>query len=690
MRYVLSAASLLLCLSFSTSLFAQKKEFKKARERYEVEDWFNCTKYYDNAKELGATLELDDKKKLARCYLELNKIGPAYDIYAEIADNLAKEDLYYYARVQQRFGLFEDAIEWYDKAKKSGVLPVSVIVVNDNIESCRWAMANQSGNPTVLVNPNFTLASMGQSFGVQFYKDKVVYSSVDKDTGEDKDKKVDAFGNPFLNLFMSDVVNDKVMEGTQKSFSKNLVSPFHVGAISFTSDQKHMFYTKTDDNEGITIQVVDEVNGEWINPRDLEFAMGHHEYLIAHPAVSPDNKYLYFVGKIEDHTAIYGKDVRNYGGMDLYRAEFGEGFDTFTKVENLGPEINTYGNECYPTFNADGHLYFSSDTRKGFGGLDIFCADYIDGKWQNARNMLKPYNSTADDFCYVQFPDNQEKGFLSSSNYGNQDADVIFNVSKIEITKSEAVELPPVFGAEGMDLANLGNTQVDVEEKPVVVEETTDMTFETKVMSTYNNELIADAMVVLKEEETDAVIARATSDEGGRVSFSFSPAYVSGGKEILIAVSRDGYNDKEVQANNDELADLQMDGIHLTPIFKDEVLDDISGMVIPYVGMTFPATSISILDKLATYLLNQPGVTVKLNGHTEAKGNRYGNIDVSQRMAEKAKQYLMGKGVSESQLIPRGYGERYLKNRCHRGVYCPPDQHALNRRIEVVVWNVNR
>lgn len=688
MRYILSTAALLLCLGFTGPLFAQKKEFKKARERYEVEDWYNCTKYYDNAKEMGATLDLDDQKKLARCYLELNKIGPAYDIYNEIADNLTKEELYYYARVQQRFGLFEDAIDWYDKAKKSGALPVSVIQVNDMIESCRWALANQGGNPTVLVNPNFTLASMGQSFGVQFYKDKVVYSSVDKNTSKEN-KKVDAFGNPFLNLFMSDVVEDRVVDGTQKSFSANLESPFHVGAISFTSDQKHMFYTKTDDQEGITIQVVDEVNGEWLNARDLEFCKGHHEYLIAHPAVSPDNKYLYFVGKIEDHTAIYGKDVRNYGGMDIYRAEFGDGFDTFKQVENLGPEINTYGNECYPVFNPDGHLYFSSDTRKGFGGLDIFCADYIDGKWQNARNMLKPYNSTADDFCYVQFPDNREKGFLSSSNYGNQDADVIFNVSKMEITQSEAVELPPVFGAEGLDLTS-APTQIDLEQKAQVIEEEQDLTFETTVLSTYYNQVIPEALVVLKEEESDAVIARSMSDEAGRVSFSFSPSYLSGGKEIMIAVSRDGYNDKELQANQAELAELAQDGIRLTPVFKDEVLDDLSGMVIPYVAERFPAASIEILDKLAAYLVQQPGVTVKLNAHTEAKGNRYGNLDVSQRMAEKAKQYCISKGAKPEQMIPRGYGERYLKNRCHRGVYCTPDQHALNRRIEVVVWHADR
>ena len=92
------------------------------------------------------------------------------------------------------------------------------------------------------------------------------------------------------------------------------------------------------------------------------------------------------------------------------------------------------------------------------------------------------------------------------------------------------------------------------------------------------------------------------------------------------------------------------------------------------------------LDQLATILIQSPGVVVKINAHTEAKGNRYGNLDVSQKIADKAKDYLVSKGVNADQLIPRGYGERYLKNRCHRGIYCEASMHKVNRRIEFQVW----
>ena len=126
----------------------------------------------------------------------------------------------------------------------------------------------------------------------------------------------------------------------------------------------------------------------------------------------------------------------------------------------------------------------------------------------------------------------------------------------------------------------------------------------------------------------------------------------------------------------------------MTPIFNDQVLDDISGMSFSYDGDDLSADATRMLDKLAAYLLSNSSIVVKLNGHTEARGNRIGNLAKSQGMAEKAKAYLVSKGVDGSRLIPRGYGERYLLNKCRRGIYCDPADHAKNRRVEVAVWNI--
>jgi outer membrane protein OmpA-like peptidoglycan-associated protein len=111
-------------------------------------------------------------------------------------------------------------------------------------------------------------------------------------------------------------------------------------------------------------------------------------------------------------------------------------------------------------------------------------------------------------------------------------------------------------------------------------------------------------------------------------------------------------------------------------------------MVIPYVGNKITDEGLQSLNKLAALLVSNPNVVIKLNGHTDSRGNRYNNLNLSQDIADSAEQVLIGKGVNDENVIPRGYGERYLINKCKRGVYCSDKEHLKNRRIEVVVWKI--
>jgi len=668
---------ILVGLCLSTAAFGQKKEIRKAKAAFDDEDWYHCTVYYDQAVELGATLGLDDKKKVARSRFELNQVSRAYDVYSSIEDDLTDEDIFIYAKTLHRFGLYELAIEWYDKAKKAGAVKGKVMQVNDMIASCRWALANEfSTVKGVVVNPDLSILDVSMSFGIQIFNDKIVYSYAPENSD-----KVDKNGYAFLNLYTQDFIDGKVVEGTPKVFSPNLRSEYHVGAIAFTSDKKHIFLTKTvyvNKEPRIKIFVADYDGKDWVNERVIEFDSDDYDF--AHPAVSLDDKYLYFVSNMPDHTKIYGKDVKNYGGKDIYRAEFSSDVNHFSKVENLGTEVNTYGDEVYPVINPDGKLYFSSDTRNGFGGLDIFCSEYVDGKWQNTRNMLKQYNGPGDDFYYLQFSADKPDGFLSRYDFDNN-RDMFMDVKTFEVNTEEMSELPPVFGTENLTMPN---DEITPAAEAVKVET---MDFSVKITSTYNNEIIEGARLSMSEEENDSEIGSGLSGSDGFVTITVPVSKLTNGREVIIEVKKDGYNEKTIQATEDEIVNIAKEGIKLTPIFNDAVLDDISGMVIHYDNDLDDAAK-ATLDKLAGYLVNAPQVTVKLNAHTEAKGNRYNNLNVSQNMADAAKDYLVAKGVKPSQLIPRGYGERYLINRCHRGVYCDASQHKVNRRIEVVVWNV--
>jgi flagellar motor protein MotB/tetratricopeptide (TPR) repeat protein len=693
MRYILTIVIALFTIFNGVDSYSQKKELKKARRFYQEEEYYLCLDMYGQAEEKGATLSLEDKLIQARCYYALKDVTKAWEMYTELSLNLTGDDVFYYASSQHQNGAYEDAISWYEKAKLQQLtISINSYQINELIRSCKWALNNQTFGPLVC-NPEWTLASMGQSFGVQYYKrDHVVYSSAQAG-GTNFDKT----GRQFLNLYISDLGEDRLpIEGSQRIFSQNLISPYHVGAITFTSDFKYMYFTKTlyveDEGEEksiIKIFVVEFDGKDWVNERECTF--NSNKFDCGHPALTPDDKYLFFVSNRSDD---------GYGEKDIYYCER-KGANSFGPVKNLGSAINTYGDEVYPVISRDYKLYFSSDGHPGFGGLDIFVAEYIDGTWQNVRNVMQPLNSIKDDFCYVIDETDPEKGFISSNKLGKGGEDVINYVKKasaVETNPSDE-EMPPVIGADVLvfGLEDLVSTEETAPEPiaepetsaPAPVEEVKPHLFKTTITSTFDNSKIADAEFTLSDGSTGEVIVSGRSDANGQVTLSIPGKFANEDVDFNVSVKKEGFNEKTFLALLSELDALTKEGIALTPIFNDSVLDDISGMFIPY-GTDFDAEGRETLDKLAAYLLANPNIVVKLNGHTEAKGNRYGNLNVSLKMAEKAKDYIVSKGVNPEQMICRGYGERYLKNRCYRGRYCDKAQHAENRRVEVVVWNVRK
>ncbi len=679
MKYIILIALVLSQLMCCVDTFGQvskenqkkvKRLLKSANSYYEDEDYYNACNDYKAAQSLGASLSLDEQKCLARCYYQINDIEHAWELFLSMENNLTGEDVFLYASCTHQMALYDEAIVWYGRAKTEGANPLRV---NDLIEHCKWASNNSRIDMSVVVNPCAELLAASQSFGIQFYNDKVVYSSAVSGAKTDKN------GNAFLNLFCSDVKDGNVIDNTYKLFSNNLTSPYHVGAICFTSDRKYMYYTKSvviGETDRMKIFVVEFDGKDWVNEQELP--INSNEYDCAHPALSLDDKTLYFVSNMEG----------GYGGKDIYYCER-KGPNSFGKVKNMGKAINTYEDEVNPIINPDGKLYFSSRGHYGFGGLDIFSAELIDGTWQNVRNMMRPYNSNKDDFAYVMDPTHEGYGFISSNNVNDGYADKIFTVRpriREEATKVE--ELAPMLVFDGNDMAPsiVEPDLTPVQEEPAVAT-VAPYNFPTTVISTFNGTKIEGALVVITDAATGASIAQGITNADGKVTVTIPGSEVSSDKDYSVNVSKDGYNDKNLVASISELESLGKDGIQLTPIFNNAVLDDISGMEIPY-DTELDDKAKETLDKLASYLLQNPNIVVKLNGHTEAKGNRRGNLDVSLNMAEKAKAYVVSKGVNEDQLIPRGYGERYLKNRCHRGVYCDKSQHLMNRRVEVVVWKV--
>ena len=659
---------IILFLSWGNMLHAQKSEINKGNKYFKQEEYFRALENYNIAKEKGAKFSVDILKKIAYCYYYQNDIDKAFEAFMALELQLKPEDYFIYASTIHKFGFYQGAIEWYNKAKKEG--GANPIQVNELIKSCKWAEAN-SQLSDFRVTPS-TLLTFGQSFGIQYYKDGVVYSSA----SEVNTKKLDKTGKEFLNLYYSEVKDGGIVEGTSRPFSKNLMFDYHVGAISFTSDYKTMYYTKSVRVKGgrsiIKIFSVNYQGNDWVN--ETELSINSDDYDVAHPAVSPDDKYLYFVSNMRG----------SMGGTDIYKVERKSNGGFGTPV-NLGREINTYGDERFPFISKNNKLYFASDGHIGFGGLDIFVATMNEsGNWGDVVNLMKPINSNYDDFGYVIDPKNSTRGFLSSNNFGDHTKDVIFIVEPRTKKESSDEDSAPIAGLENIvtkDEPAVVAAGVDLSQFPVALT--------PLFTSTFNGTVIEGVHVVINDANTGDVVGEGDTDASGKLNIVIPDNYKNDQQEFEIKMSKEGeYISKRMIVNIMELDDINNNGLMMTPVFNDSVLDEISGMVIPYVGNKITDKGLQILDKLAALLISNPNIVIKLNGHTDSRGNRYNNLSLSQNISEKAEQILVSKGAQDENIIPRGYGERYLINKCKRGVYCSDQEHLKNRRIEVVVWKI--
>jgi outer membrane protein OmpA-like peptidoglycan-associated protein len=199
--------------------------------------------------------------------------------------------------------------------------------------------------------------------------------------------------------------------GKASHFSSSIRTPLNEGPASFTSGGKKIYFTRNENTRqksaaSLGIYTADLVNGDWTNIQP--FAHNSSKYACGHPALSEDGSTIYFISDMPG----------GYGGTDIYFSTQKDG--QWQQPQNLGPAVNTPGNEMFPFVHIDGSLYYSSAWQPSSGGLDIFVTRYVNGAWERSRRLPAPVNSIADDFAYVCDPGGK-KGYFSSNRDGSDD-----------------------------------------------------------------------------------------------------------------------------------------------------------------------------------------------------------------------------------------------------------------------------
>ena len=371
---------------------------------------------------------------------------------------------------------------------------------------------------------------------------------------------------------------------------------------------------------------------------------GEPEYWNSTPAFSPDGEVLYFASNRPG----------GYGGTDLYKSTKLANGD-FGNVVNMGPEINTAGNEMFPRPLPNGEFYFSSDGHPGYGKLDLFVYKEEDGQ-ATVRNLGPNFNSLTDDFG-IFFTDYPKEGFITSNREGGKGDDDIYYFKDMT---------PP---------PKVVNVLLNVETK--------------ERLETGEEKILPQTRVVLYDENNQTIDGNFSS-QNGRLRFPLEPE-----KNYSMIASKNGYFTKSIPystvgktPSQEELIE-QVTNVTLdtTIVLEQLVLE--RAIVLENIYYDLDKAEIRTdaaeeLDKLVQILKDNPGIRIELSSHTDARASDAYNYDLSQRRAESAVEYIVSQGIDSDRLEARGYGERQLIIENAQ----TEEEHQTNRRTEFKVIEI--
>ena len=506
-----------------------------------------------------------------------------------------------YAEVLRSNGKYEEAIKNYQKFLQ--YLPKDERALN-GIISCNTSKELLSKQTLYKIENLKEINSRFSDYGGVYpglIETELVFSSARDDaTGKKK--------NPVTGEFNADIYR-AVYNAEQKKWDlpKRIDESMMIntiddeGAPAFDKSGNTIYFTRSISEKGVDAKVgIFEstlVSGSWSRP--LKLSIGSDSLLAAHPSVSRDGNKIYFVSNRPG----------GFGGNDIWMAEK-VGESKWGEARNLGPQINTAGNEMFPFIRDNGELYFSSDSHVGIGGLDIFKATPIEKDGWKVENMGVPINSTGDDFAISFYP-GEEKGLFTSYREGSRGDDIYSFV------------LPPKsYGVDG---------------------------------GLYNKETGAQVEgASVRLIGTDGTQLRLKSDNA-TFHFQLKP-----GVEYLVTAFKKGFLNAKAS-----LSTVGMDQgkafsvrMELVPVDQPIKIDNIFYEVGKW---NLLPESIASLDTLVSLLKENPTVTIELMAHTDCRGNDADNLILSQKRAQSVVDYLISKAIQQERLTAKGYGEKVPK-----------------------------
>lgn len=618
---------IVLCFAFlgTTSIMAQNNATKTADKHFARFEYVAAVKEYLKLAEDGKN-DPYLNKQLAESYFNMFNTVEAAKWYEKLIKEPQDAETYFrYAQMLKANGKYE--------------------LANKQMSTFASKAPNDQRAKTFMENPNYlpklldkqkrfnvkglTINSEKSEFGAVLTNENILYFT----SARNKAKRNDGWNDePFLDIYQS-------IQNSDGSFSipteiSELNTKWHDGPIAVTADGNTAYFSrdgfsdtknkyKTDkklNTKFSEIGLYKAVKEDGKWTKITPLPFNSKTYSVSNPSVSKDGKTLFFTSNMPG----------GIGDTDIWRVSIGAD-NTYGTPENLGPRVNTEGKEQFAFIADDNVLYFSSSARQGLGGLDVFSVDLNNNA--KAENLGKPVNSEKDDFAF-SLNNTKNQGFFSSNRGGNDD----------------------IFTAE-----------------PVC-----SVTVNTIVTNLKNGQILSNARVAILDDKKNTIQTK-MSGANGEVEY-----IVECNKAYSIQVAKDGYESNVFAVDKTKNGSLNVNAA-LNPI---DVIVTEKEIVLKEINFEFNQSNITQegafeLDKLVQVMQNNDKLVIMVKAHTDNKGSDQYNLLLSDRRARATVQYVISKGISESRISGKGYGESEPKIDCKE--ICTPEQDAQNRRSEFLI-----
>ena len=648
---VLTALSFQLNAQISSNLQPKENDplLKKAVMEYEQLHYVSAIDLFLQFKK-KFPYYLPATEMLANSYRQIKDYKNSLHWYEQLCaeDEIKADWALYYAEALANNEQYEQSEQWY--RKYLGMIP------SDRRAQAfaKMNLQNVSKNPNGYKVKYTNINNNASDYSPIYYKKGLLFSSNRKESAGPLFKWDNT---SFSDLYVIDDL-ESIQASATAEVSKplevhkapgNVNSSYHEGAAVLLPEGSLMF-TRNNYSGGRTRTSSDGINKLKLftaggkNWTDIEeFPYNSNEYSVGHPAISPKGDILIFASD----------KPGGFGGTDLYYSVRIGPEKLWGKPVNMGPKINTEGNEMFPYWDKDHTLYFSSTGHAGLGGLDIFEVKLKDLKPQYPpKNLGMPINSAADDFGLINNKDGS-KGFFSSNRAGN---DHILSFEKKDYT----------IMLEGL--------VIDASTKRPIASSTVDIRSSEGALTMVNTDQYGKFSMELKRETEYDFLAQKSSYLNNGTNLSTSGVEEDKTFNVVIELNKPKTDQQWVLDHCDSLKRLfQVQNIYYD-LDKSNIRPDAR-----------PA-----LDQLFELMMAHPEISINTASHTDTRATVAYNTKLSQRRGQSVKSYLVDRGIAASRVLVQFYGKSHLVNNCNEQP-CTEAMQQLNRRteFEIIINGVN-